>query len=91
METRVAAVINMQTEIFATLDQINRDCFDRAKSDARLASELSAKLTERRWMGLADEAQSTADAAGVLPNPVDAERPRSSAPRISTIPSHLTG
>jgi hypothetical protein len=41
-------------------------------------------------MGLADEAQSTADAAGVLPNPVDGERPRSSAPRISTTPSHLT-
>jgi hypothetical protein len=48
METRGAAVINMQTEIFATLDRINRDCFDRAKSEARLASELSAKLTAAR-------------------------------------------
>jgi len=48
METRAAAVINMQTQIFAALDRINRDYFDRAKSEARLASELSAKLTAAR-------------------------------------------
>ena len=48
MEARAAAVINLQTQILATLDRINRDCFDRAKSEARLASELAAKLTAAR-------------------------------------------
>jgi hypothetical protein len=38
-------MIDMQAEIFSTLAQINRDWFDRAKSEARLASELFAKLT----------------------------------------------
>jgi hypothetical protein len=48
METRVAALFDMQTEIFATLERINRDSFDRAKSESRLVSELSAKLTAAR-------------------------------------------
>ena len=43
METRIAAMIDMQTEIFARPAQINRDWFHRAKSEARLASDLSAK------------------------------------------------
>jgi hypothetical protein len=58
--------------------------------EQRKLSEITKQIRKRRWMGLADEAQSTADAAGVLPNPVDAERPRSSAPPISTTPSQLT-
>src|ERR1700730_2531224 len=43
--TRVEAMLDMQAEVFATLAQLNRDWFDRAKSETRLASELSAKLT----------------------------------------------
>jgi hypothetical protein len=38
-------MIDMQAKIFSTLAQINQDWFDRAKSETRLASELSAKLT----------------------------------------------
>jgi hypothetical protein len=38
-------MIDMHAEIFAKLAQFNRDWFDRAKSEARLASKLSAKLT----------------------------------------------
>ena len=48
METRVAAIFDMQTEFFATLERINRDSFDRAKSELRLVSELSGKLTAAR-------------------------------------------
>jgi hypothetical protein len=49
METRVAAIFDMQTEFFATLERINRDGFDRAKSELRLVSELSGKLTAARY------------------------------------------
>jgi hypothetical protein len=45
---RVAAIFDMQTEFFATLERINRDSFDRAKSELRLVSELSGKLTAVR-------------------------------------------
>ena len=45
MGTRVQAMINLQKELFATFEQINQNWFDRAKSEMRLASELSAKLT----------------------------------------------
>ena len=37
-------MIDVQGEIFATLARLNRDWFDRAKSEARLASQASAKL-----------------------------------------------
>jgi hypothetical protein len=43
--TRVEAMLDMQVKFFATLAQLNQEWFDRAKSEARLASELSAKLT----------------------------------------------
>jgi plastocyanin len=45
MGTRVEVMIDMQGKIFATPPRLKRDWFDRAKSETRLASKLSAKLT----------------------------------------------
>jgi hypothetical protein len=49
-EKRVEAMIDVQAEIFAALARLNRDWFDRAKSEARFASELSARLTAAHSM-----------------------------------------
>lgn len=59
--------------------------------EQRKLSEITKRIHKRRWIGLADEAQTTADAAGALANPVDAERPRSSGQLPSTTPSQLAG
>jgi hypothetical protein len=48
--------------------------------EQRKLSESTKRIRKQRWMGLADEAQKTADAAGALADPVDAERPRSAVP-----------
>src|SRR5262249_38382369 len=45
---RIDVMIEMQVEIFDTLEEITRNWFARAKSEARLASELSTKLATAR-------------------------------------------
>ena len=40
--------VNMQTELLGNLQETNRQWFDRAQSEATLASELGTKLTAAR-------------------------------------------
>jgi len=45
---RVEEFVNTQTELFEKLQEMNRQWFDRAQSEAKLASELASKLTAAR-------------------------------------------
>ena len=45
---RVEEFVNAQTELVEKLQEMNRQWFDRAQSEANLASELAAKLTAAR-------------------------------------------
>ncbi|MGA2313191.1 MAG: phasin family protein [Xanthobacteraceae bacterium] len=45
---RVDEFVNAQTELVEKLQEMNRQWFDRAQSEANLASELAAKLTAAR-------------------------------------------
>ena len=45
---RVEEFVDAQTELFQKLQEMNRQWFDRAQSEANLASELASKLTAVR-------------------------------------------
>jgi phasin protein len=45
---RVEDFVNVQTEFVEKLQEMNRQWFDRAQSEANLASELASKLTAAR-------------------------------------------
>ena len=45
---RVEDFVNAQTELVEKLQEMNRQWFDRAQSEANLASELASKLTAAR-------------------------------------------
>jgi len=45
---RVEEFVNTQTELLEKLQEMNRQWFDRAQSEANLASELASKLTAAR-------------------------------------------
>ena len=45
---RVDEFVNAQTELVEKLQEMNRQWFDRAQSEANLASELASKLTAAR-------------------------------------------
>ncbi len=45
---RVEEFVNAQTELVQKLQEMNRQWFDRAQSEANLASELASKLTAAR-------------------------------------------
>jgi hypothetical protein len=45
---RVEEFVNTQTELLEKLQEMNRQWFDRAQSEADLASELTSKLTAAR-------------------------------------------
>ncbi len=45
---RVEEFVNTQTELLEKLQEMNRQWFDRAQSEANLASELTSKLTAAR-------------------------------------------
>jgi hypothetical protein len=45
---RVEDFVNVQTEFVEKLQEMNRQWFDRAQSEAKLASELASKLTAAR-------------------------------------------
>lgn len=45
---RVDEFLNVQTEFMARLQETNRQWFDRAQSEANLASEFASKLTAAR-------------------------------------------
>lgn len=47
-EKRVEEFVNTQTELFERLQEMSRQWFDRAQSEANLASELASKLTAAR-------------------------------------------
>ena len=45
---RVEDFVSAQTELVEKLQEMNRQSFDRAQSEANLASELASKLTAAR-------------------------------------------
>ena len=45
---RIEEFVNMQTELLNELQETNRQWFDRAQSEANLASEFTSKLTAAR-------------------------------------------
>lgn len=45
---RIAAIMEMQKQFLDTIESFNQAWFERAKSEATLASELVTKLTEAR-------------------------------------------
>lgn len=45
---RLDALVAMQTELMKTLQEVNRNWFDRMQSEATLASEFAAKLSAAR-------------------------------------------
>ena len=45
---RIEEFVNMQTELLNELQETNRQWFDRAQSEANLASEFASKLTAAR-------------------------------------------
>ena len=45
---RVEEFVNVQTELVQKLQEMNRQWFDRAQSEANLAPELASKLTAAR-------------------------------------------
>jgi hypothetical protein len=47
-EKRVEEFVNTQTELLERLQEMSRQWFDRAQSEANLASELGSKLTAAR-------------------------------------------
>ena len=53
---RVEEFVNAQTELVQKLQEMNRQWFDRAQSEANLASELASKLTAARSIPDAMEA-----------------------------------
>ena len=45
---RIEEFVNMQTELLNELQETNRQWFDRAQSEANVASEFASKLTAAR-------------------------------------------
>jgi hypothetical protein len=58
----IEAMLDMESGFFATIDELNKHWLARAKSQAELASELIAKLSEVR--SIPDAASACQDCAG---------------------------